>query len=426
MTTTQAPRQPERTAPQVPDRWRLGPAFVPKGRYTDPEFLDLELERLFPRTWLNACRVDEVERVGDYVDFEIGDQSIVVVRTEDGPPGLLQRLSTPGHAARPRAGPDRRVPLPLPRLALEPRRLAQVPGRRGQLRSPAGRGALPARSAGSTPGAAGCSSTWTPDAEPLARLPRPDPVAAGGLQARGHADRLVQVGDPPGQLEDRTRRVHRELARAGHPPAAAATGQAARRRRPSPSASSTARPSTSCSATTPGTPTSSATAAKGTRPGCGPPTGSNPEAIYTQRRVLAARARSPLPEDRPGRRGRAAHHPRPPTARGQRHLPAAPQEARPGRRHRLPRRDRGAAQGGHVRLARLARTRSSSIDMGCCLTYRARPNGHDPDSCIFDVQGLELPPSRGPRDRPPAALRGLASGLGWARSSSRTSPTCPR
>jgi hypothetical protein len=35
------------------------------------------------------------------------------------------------------------------------------------------------------------------------------------------------------------------------------------------------------------------------------------------------------------------------------------------------------------------------IDMACCLAYRARPNGHDPDSCIFDVQGLELPPREG-------------------------------
>jgi glycine betaine catabolism A len=69
---------------KVPEKWRLGPAFVPKGRYTDPEFLQLELERLFPRVWLNACRFDEVERVGDYVEFEIGDQSIIVVRTEDG------------------------------------------------------------------------------------------------------------------------------------------------------------------------------------------------------------------------------------------------------------------------------------------------------------------------------------------------------
>lgn len=82
MTTTEVPRTARDV--DVPERWRLGPAFVPKGRYTDPEFLQLEMERLFPRTWLNACRFDEVERVGDYVNFEIGDQSIVVVRTEGG------------------------------------------------------------------------------------------------------------------------------------------------------------------------------------------------------------------------------------------------------------------------------------------------------------------------------------------------------
>src|SRR5580693_8404700 len=53
--STNAARLPERpTGPTVPAQWRLGPAFVPKGRYLDPAFLDLELERLFPRTWLNA------------------------------------------------------------------------------------------------------------------------------------------------------------------------------------------------------------------------------------------------------------------------------------------------------------------------------------------------------------------------------------
>jgi Rieske 2Fe-2S family protein len=82
MTTTEVPT----AAPNldVPERWRLGPAYVPKGRYLDGEFLQLEKERLFPKTWLNACRFDEVERVGDYVDFEICGQSIVVVRTEQG------------------------------------------------------------------------------------------------------------------------------------------------------------------------------------------------------------------------------------------------------------------------------------------------------------------------------------------------------
>jgi Rieske 2Fe-2S family protein len=82
MTVTEPGRSAARA--EVPERWRLGDAFVPKGRFTDPEFADLELERLFPKTWLNACRFDEVERLGDYVSFEIGDQSIIVIRTEKG------------------------------------------------------------------------------------------------------------------------------------------------------------------------------------------------------------------------------------------------------------------------------------------------------------------------------------------------------
>ena len=56
--------EPRGTAapPEVPERWRLGAAFVPKGRFTDPDFAQLEIQRLFPKTWLNACRFDEVER----------------------------------------------------------------------------------------------------------------------------------------------------------------------------------------------------------------------------------------------------------------------------------------------------------------------------------------------------------------------------
>ena len=65
----------------VPERWRLGPGFVPKGRYVDRDFLDLEFERLFPCTWLNACRVEEVPDVGSFVELIVGGESIVVVRT---------------------------------------------------------------------------------------------------------------------------------------------------------------------------------------------------------------------------------------------------------------------------------------------------------------------------------------------------------
>jgi Rieske 2Fe-2S family protein len=82
--TVESPSQRGEHSLDVPPEWRLSHAFVPRGRYIDPAFAALEMERLFPRAWLNACRVDEVEQVGQYVDFELGGQSIVIVRTEAG------------------------------------------------------------------------------------------------------------------------------------------------------------------------------------------------------------------------------------------------------------------------------------------------------------------------------------------------------
>jgi phenylpropionate dioxygenase-like ring-hydroxylating dioxygenase large terminal subunit len=55
--------------------------FVPKERYTSREFVDLEMERLWPRVWQAACREEELPEIGDYVEYVIGDQSILVVRS---------------------------------------------------------------------------------------------------------------------------------------------------------------------------------------------------------------------------------------------------------------------------------------------------------------------------------------------------------
>jgi nitrite reductase/ring-hydroxylating ferredoxin subunit len=54
--------------------------MVPKERYISREFVDLEMERLWPRVWQIACREEELPEVGDYVEYVIGDQSILVVR----------------------------------------------------------------------------------------------------------------------------------------------------------------------------------------------------------------------------------------------------------------------------------------------------------------------------------------------------------
>jgi nitrite reductase/ring-hydroxylating ferredoxin subunit len=61
---------------EVPDR-------VPKERYYDPSFYQLEAELLWSRVWQMACRLEEIPDPGDFVEYEILDQSVVVVRTED-------------------------------------------------------------------------------------------------------------------------------------------------------------------------------------------------------------------------------------------------------------------------------------------------------------------------------------------------------
>lgn len=57
--------------------------YVPADDYT-PEFHRLEMERVWPKTWQVACREEEIPNPGDYVNYEIGDESILVVRSESG------------------------------------------------------------------------------------------------------------------------------------------------------------------------------------------------------------------------------------------------------------------------------------------------------------------------------------------------------
>ena len=55
---------------------------IPKQRYYDPEFYALEAELLWPRVWQMACRLEEIPKPGDYVEYEILDESIIVVRLD--------------------------------------------------------------------------------------------------------------------------------------------------------------------------------------------------------------------------------------------------------------------------------------------------------------------------------------------------------
>ena len=54
---------------------------VPRARYTSADFAALEFERLWSSVWQVACREEEIAEIGDYYEYLIGDQSILVVRS---------------------------------------------------------------------------------------------------------------------------------------------------------------------------------------------------------------------------------------------------------------------------------------------------------------------------------------------------------
>jgi phenylpropionate dioxygenase-like ring-hydroxylating dioxygenase large terminal subunit len=77
-----APAQFAAGGTEWPPSWYTQPHGINVGRYIDPAFTRLEYERLWSRVWQVAARVDEVPETGDYTTYEIGDQSVIIVRAD--------------------------------------------------------------------------------------------------------------------------------------------------------------------------------------------------------------------------------------------------------------------------------------------------------------------------------------------------------
>ncbi|MEP6548844.1 MAG: hypothetical protein ABJD53_15385, partial [Gammaproteobacteria bacterium] len=58
----------------------LGDDIIDQRRYTSPEFMRLEWERLWTKVWLLAGRALDMPDPGDYIATELGAESIMVVR----------------------------------------------------------------------------------------------------------------------------------------------------------------------------------------------------------------------------------------------------------------------------------------------------------------------------------------------------------
>ncbi|HEY6597764.1 MAG TPA: aromatic ring-hydroxylating dioxygenase subunit alpha [Pseudomonadales bacterium] len=59
----------------------LGDADIPFARYTSQAFYNAEIEHVWSRTWQWACREEHLPNVGDYVVYDVGPYSVLVMKT---------------------------------------------------------------------------------------------------------------------------------------------------------------------------------------------------------------------------------------------------------------------------------------------------------------------------------------------------------
>ena len=57
---------------------------IPAGRYFDEDFFKLEAEHVWGHAWQMACRLEQIQNIGDWVDYEILGKSVIVIRTAEG------------------------------------------------------------------------------------------------------------------------------------------------------------------------------------------------------------------------------------------------------------------------------------------------------------------------------------------------------
>ncbi len=59
----------------------LGDADIPYDRYISKDVFDLEMKKMWPRVWQWACREEHLLHVGDYLTYDVGPHSVILVRS---------------------------------------------------------------------------------------------------------------------------------------------------------------------------------------------------------------------------------------------------------------------------------------------------------------------------------------------------------
>jgi Rieske 2Fe-2S family protein len=70
----------------------VGVKTLPARYYTDPAWLERELDRIHGRMWLYAGRAESIPAPGDYLLFEVGTASVLVVRDDHGKVGAFHNV----------------------------------------------------------------------------------------------------------------------------------------------------------------------------------------------------------------------------------------------------------------------------------------------------------------------------------------------
>ena len=78
------------------------PQRIPVQRYYDEEFYEMELEYLWPHVWQMACRLEQIPREGDWVEYQNVGQSVIIVNTGAG--GIKAYYNACRHRGVPLAG----------------------------------------------------------------------------------------------------------------------------------------------------------------------------------------------------------------------------------------------------------------------------------------------------------------------------------
>lgn len=79
----------DRRADLIPEVYKLrsplpgGPVKIPVERFYKQEYHDLEVEKLWKKTWQMVCREDDIAQIGDYHLYDIADLQFMVVRSDE-------------------------------------------------------------------------------------------------------------------------------------------------------------------------------------------------------------------------------------------------------------------------------------------------------------------------------------------------------